>query len=114
MALPPCGNDFHRRIDQIGVFAPFQVTQKREGFEHGFPGLVTRKLDRSQQRREKATHRRIACHDFLVVVVIRWTCQLINGGHSLGDLGLFFGQKRPYLFIRPLRGDDLLADLGQR
>jgi hypothetical protein len=113
MALPTGRNDLHRGIDQIGVFVPFQITQEGEGFEHGFPCLITRKLDRSQKRWEKATHRGIACNDFLVVIVIRWTCQLVNDGHGLSNLGLFFHKKRPYLFVRLLGGDDFLADLSE-
>jgi hypothetical protein len=113
MALPTGGHDLHRRLRKIRVFLPFQVTQERESFEYRFAGLVAGKLDGAQEGREKPVHRGIARHDFLVVVVIGWACQLVNGGDRLGDLGLFFAEKRPYLFISPPRSDDLLADLCQ-
>src|SRR6476660_9338845 len=100
-AFPTCPNHFHRCAVHGGLLLSFQLFEKRQRFENWFPSLITGKFDGAQESREKATHCRIACHNFLVVVVISWTCQLIDGCDCLSDPGLFFGEKGSYLFISP-------------
>src|SRR5260370_1071722 len=114
MALPTGGNHLHRCIVHSRVVLSLQVLEKGERFQHPFPSLITRKFDRAEQGWEKAADSGIASDDFLVIVVIRWPRQLINGRDCLSDPGLLFAEKHSELFIRPRRSDGFLRDLGKR
>src|SRR3954467_15341553 len=96
---PSTGDEIEGGSAQIGLVQG-GTAKGLQGTEEGLSGLRALEGDLSQEGRQEAAHPAITPHEFLVVVVPRWSGEGLDQGHRfpetrLGDAREYRGSDSP-------------------